>query len=231
MKFGLFRRKFGKFIVGMILVFFLSVVVYQAIIRFFSIDIIEVVGSDVQLIVDEKRISKNLLFFPSEKFRSEICRDNPFLSDVRFEKQYPHTLKIIPIVRTPFVRLKSDDRLVLLDSDAVVIEDGDRGLSLPLLVLPLSPFRVGQTITDSRITFLLAFVSAFHESIVPINTITEHDSSYFQVKTGKTDIYITQDKPANETIATLQTLIAGFRIKGTLPAVVDLRFDKPIIKI
>ena len=230
MNMGIVRRKFGTFFGFVFIACLLSIVLYWGTSKLFSIQVVEVIGEDVRVIVDEKKISKNLLFFPSDKLREDILRDNPLLLDVRFKKLYPHTLQIIPTPRVPFIRLQSADRLVLVDRDGVVLQDGDQGLSLPLIQLTLSPFRVGEVIPDKRIGMLLTFIDMFQESL-PIESITEYDSSSFQVKTGKTDIYITQDKPIQDTMATLQTLMAGFRIKGTLPAVVDLRFDKPIVKL
>jgi cell division septal protein FtsQ len=230
MKFGLFRRKFGKALIAVIIMMVASTGTYILLVRLFSIRYIEVIGSDVQVIVDQKRISKNLLFFPSDKFRSEILESNPLLSDVRFEKAYPSTLKIITTVRSPFVRLQSQDRLVLIDRTGIVLQDGDRNLPLPLIEMSLTPFRVGEKLNDPRVVLLLPFIDKFGESL-SITTVIEREGTYFQVKTAKTDIYITQDKPIDQTMATLQTLIDGFRIKGTLPAVVDLRFDKPIVKI
>jgi hypothetical protein len=229
MKYGLFRRKFGAYIVASVIVVALAVAAFFFVDRFFRITDITVVGSDVRVVVDEEKITKNLLFFPADKFRREILVDNPLLSDVRFEKQYPHTLQIIPVLRTPIARLLSDNRLVLIDREAVILEDGDRGLSLPLILLSLPPFRVGERLGDSRITFLLDFIT-YTSGFLTVNTAREVDGAYVQVKAGKTDILITHNKPIADTIATLQTLISGFRIKGTLPAVVDLRFDKPIVK-
>jgi hypothetical protein len=230
MKFGLFRRRFGKLFIAVLIIFACSISVFYITNRIFTIRYIEIAGNDVQVIVDEKRLSKNLLFFPSEKFRNEIIKSNPVLQDVRFEKKYPHTLRIIPVIRTPFVRLQTENRLVLVDRDGVVLQDGDHGLSLPICIVQIPPFHVGETLIDPKIQFLLAFVREIQESL-PIASIQQLDSTYYQVKVDKTDIYITQDKPVGETTSTLQTLIAGFRIKGTLPTVVDLRFDKPIVKI
>jgi cell division septal protein FtsQ len=227
---GFLKRRFGKIVILLILIIILSCSVFFIAKNIFTIRYIEVEGTDVLVSIDEKRLSKNLLFFPVEKFRSEIVKSNPVLQDVRFEKKYPHTLKIIPVVRTPFVRLSSGGRLVLLDKEGVVLQDGDRELSIPLLTLTVPLFHVGETLKDESVQFLLAFVLNMN-TLLLISSITQTDSAYYQVKTGITDIYITQGKPIGETTSTLQTLIAGFRIKGTLPAVVDLRFDKPIIKI
>ena len=227
---GTVRRKFGKAALIGVFILLVSYFLYLFVTRVFFIQTIEVVGQNIQVIVDNKKIPKNLLFFPSDRIRSEILKDNPLLSDIRFEKIFPHTLKIRPVVRTPFARLLSGDRMVLIDQGGVILTDGDQGLHLPLISLQLPPFRVGETLTTPSLKYVLAFLTGT-ESYGSPESIVGMDSSAFQVKMGKTDIFITQDKPVAETLTTLQMLIAGFRIKGTLPAVVDLRFDKPVVKL
>lgn len=195
----------------------------------FRIEKIEVEGSHVQVIVDEKRISRNLLFFPSEAFRSEILADNPWLSDIQFQKKFPHTLRIIPRLRTPYAILLTSDRIVLLDSEGMVLTYGDTGADLPRIHINIPNLRIGQIVTDTRAQFTLELIRKLKDTIV-VHSVTESDGSYVLVKSEQLNIFIPQDKPVGESIATLQTLLAGFRIKGTLPTVVDLRFDKPIIK-
>jgi hypothetical protein len=224
------RRKFGKIFLAILFILAASVLSYLCITRFFAIQIIEVVGQNVQVVIDNKKIPKNLLFFPSDLIRSEILHDNSLLGDIQFQKVFPHTLKIKPIIRTPFARLSADNRMVLIDHAGVVLQDGDNGSELSLIRVPLGPFRVGETIRDSKVQFALATLDAT-KTYLTVETITNTDGQTFLVKSAKTDIFITQDKPISETLATLQMLITGFRIKGTLPTVVDLRFDKPIVKI
>jgi hypothetical protein len=224
------RRKFGKIFFVILSALVTSVLLYQFITRFFSIQTIVVVGQNVQLVVDNKKIPKNLLFFPSERIRSEILHDNALLSDIQFQKVFPHTLQIKPIIRTPYARLLVNDRMVLIDRTGVVLQDGDDGKTLPLITVSIDPFRVGETLRSVKVQFALSVLTAMDQYIT-VKTIMNAEGNDFLIKDGKTDIFITQDKPVSETLATLQMLIAGFRIKGTLPTVVDLRFDKPIVKI
>lgn len=226
---GTFRRKFGKIIVFIIIVIMLTAAMARLGYQFFSIQTIQVVGSNVRAVVDQQKIPKNLLFFPSDKFRSEILATNLLLSDVRFVKLYPHTLIIIPVPRVPFARVRSGDRLVFVDATGIVLGEADNGSTLPLLDVQNIAIHTGEELTDNRISFLLQFVKQ-GSSLIPMSLITSVTDRQFLVKTDKTDIYITQDKSVSGTIATLQTLIEGFRIKGTLPSVVDLRFDKPVVK-
>jgi hypothetical protein len=227
---GPVRRKFGKLFLVTLSVLVLSVLLYLFITRIFSIQIIEVVGQNIYVVIDDKKIPKNLLFFPADRIRGEILHDNALLSDIQFQKVFPHTLIVKPIIRTPFARLMADNRLVLIDRTGVVLQDGDEGFPLALIRVPIERFRVGETLNNARVQFALVILDVT-KSYLKVETITNTDGSTFLVHDIKTDIFITQDKPVGETLATLQMLITGFRIKGTLPTVVDLRFDKPIVKI
>jgi len=224
------RRKFGKLIFLLFFTLAASVILYLFITRFFSIQTIIVDGQNVRLIIDNKKIPKNLLFFPSDRIRQELLRDNSLLADIQFQKVFPHILKIRPIIRIPFARLIVDGRLVLVDRSGVALQDGDGGLPLPLISVSINPFRVGETISDPKLQFALTILD-LTKPYLTVVSITNTDGSTFLVKDAKTDIFLTQDKQASGTLATLQMLITGFRIKGTLPTVVDLRFDKPIVKI
>ena len=227
---GVLRRKIGKTILFCIFIAVFSVLLYDMVNRLFSIQVIEVVGSGIQVLVDEKKISKTLLFFPSDRLREEVLHNNPLLADVRFQKKYPHTLAIIPTLRPAFVKLQAGNRLVLLDQRGIVLTDGDQGKNIPLFRFTLNGLKVGEKVSDPRVQLALSFVSGV-QGVMPVEMITEQDGPYIRVKSGKTDIFVPQDKELVDILATLQTLMAGFRIKGTLPEVVDLRFDKPVIKL
>lgn len=229
MQAGIVRRKFGRFILGICITLVVGFGLYQAGRWLFTIQAIEVVGDSVRLEIDNSRISRNLLFFPSQNMRAQILADNPLLADIKFEKKFPNILRVVPILRKPIARLRSYGRIVLVDREGVVLGDGDGGLNLPLIEVSVDQIKVGKKIEDPRATLAVRVLETFPDDI-PIERMTDQEGSYFLAKSPKLDIFIPQDKSAEETLATLQTLIAGFRIKGTLPTVVDLRFDKPVVK-
>ncbi len=229
MQTGIVRRKFGRIILSIIITLGTGYFLYRAGQWLFTIQSIEVVGDSVRLVIDEQRISRNLIFFPSENMRTEILSDNPLLSDIQFQKKFPNTLRVVPILRKPIVRLRSGTRMVLVDKEGVVLADGDSGLRLPLVEIVLENIRVGEKIVDPRALLAIAVIESFPGDI-PVESMTDQEGSYFLAKSPELNIFIPQDKDAKETLATLQTLLTGFRIKGTLPTVVDLRFDKPIVK-
>ena len=101
MKPGFFKRKVGKFFLACFVVILLSISFTILVRRLFALETIVVVGNNIHVLIDNKKLPNNLIFFPTEKIREQVLSDNPWLSDVQFQKAYPHTLKIIPTVRTP----------------------------------------------------------------------------------------------------------------------------------
>lgn len=225
---GTFRRRFGRLILTILVAGFLGFMLYWAGSRIFTIRKIEIVGQNILVVIDEKRISRNIIFFPTETIRREILSENPILKDVRFEKIYPGTLRIVPQIRDAIAVLYAKDRIAALARDGVVLGYGDPGKNLPRIIVDVDVLRVGQAINNPKVSAALASIEVLSRQM-EIREIIEHDESSIRVKTDKIDIIIVQDKSVSDTLSTLQMLLAGFRIKGTLPAVVDLRFDKPII--
>lgn len=211
-----FRRRFGRLIFVGMLVFFITTGLWIVVRREFKIQTIEVVGKEVIVKLDERRIDTNLLFFPTAKVRSDLLSENPLLKDVQFHKKYPATLVIVAIPRSPIARVALTGRTVLVDSEGVVL-----GLaSAKDEKLPL--------IEESNLKQSLGFLTHMKDMLL-VESITIIDSKTLLAKAGKLDIYIPQHIDLTSKATTLQTLIRGFRIKGILPKVIDLRFDKPIV--
>ena len=223
-----FVRKFGRIAAWIVFVVGVGVVVSFVLNRMLDIRSIEVTGGDVLLSIDEKELPKNLLFFPSEKVREKLLSEHPLLRDIRITKKFPHTLVIEPLIREAVARLARESQTVTIDSDGVVIPDVESPRVLPRIIQPGDAVHVGQKITDRMVQQSLLLIR--HLDVRwGIVSIEKRDDASITAYIGKTNTIITQDADMVSTAATLQTLLEGFRIKGTLPSVVDLRFDKPIV--
>lgn len=197
--------------------------------KFFEIKKVEVVGQGVNVEIDLAKIPNNLLFFPAEKLRQELYRSQPLLAQVTFQKKYPHTLVITALPRVPLARLQSDGRELLLDRDGVVIAQAGNEPMFPVLIFQLNSLpEAGEKINDQRVSQALNFIDVTREFWTS-ESITSLDSSSLRSKSDKTEIFFPQQGELQSRAATLQTLLTGFRIKGTLPSIVDLRFNKPIV--
>ncbi|MCX6794275.1 MAG: hypothetical protein NTY06_04205 [Candidatus Gottesmanbacteria bacterium] len=227
---AIFLRKFGRIVGYGVLFFLFSVSVYLFGNWIFTIKNIVVIGNNIQVKVDEARLPKTLLLFPSATLRLQLLADNPILSDIQFQKKYPHTLVIVPILRTAIVRLVATTREVLVDESGIVIADADASCPvLTQLVVPLQAVRIGETIADPRVIAGISFLKGIRD-ILPIRSISVEDERSLRAKSNTLDILFPQDGSISAILATLQTLLSGFKIKGTLPTFIDLRFNKPIVK-
>jgi hypothetical protein len=222
-------RKLKLRTVYVVVFFLISFVVYFVTTKVFTIREIRVVGDTIQVSVDEKKLPRTLLFFPADKIRAEILHDNPILADLRFEKQYPNTLVIVPTLRAKAALIITPTRRVFVDERGIVLTDADTSpLGLPQIAVNLSGLGIGKTIDDTRVRASLAFLSGI-QATVPMETVTISDDGVITAHTGNLDILFTQHGDIPTILTTLQTLLTGFRIKGTLPSVIDLRFDKPVV--
>lgn len=221
-------RKYGY----LTLIIFLAIAVSFGVYRFgnslFEIKSIEVEGAGVKVEVDEGRIARNLLFFPDDKLRQQILYDNPLVSDVSFQKKFPHTLVIVVEARKAIAVVKTPSGNMGIDKTGVLLSSTGKENMLPELHFDLPQAMIGQKISDRQILESLNFIKAT-QSFMPLSSI-EASGAALLAKSPKISILIAQKTNFTETAATLQTLLVGFRIKGNLPAIIDLRFDKPIVK-
>lgn len=222
-------RRFGKLAILILVVTLFVIGIFAIIDRVFRIQEIQVTGASVTVEVDPKKLTKNLLFFPRDLVRSELLSDNPLLSDVVITKKYPHTLIFTLSVRTPVARLQIISRQLLVDGRGVVLGENSAATNLlPVIAIPIEVAQPGATIQDARIISALSFIQEIGSSL-PLTQISAFDSTSLLAKIGNTDILFREDASMRETATTLQTIFSGFRIKGTLPTRIDLRFDKPIV--
>lgn len=232
---NVYVRRFGKYVAYGVIAVLLSIGLYFLSSFLFAIRTIEVASSDIKLEVDERRIPKNLLLFPAKKIADDLLIHNPLLSSISFIKKYPHTLVIVPQVRKPVARLITPDRRVLIDIEAVVLGEDDGVLALPSVEYPAVGLRVGGTVHDLGVVQAVRVMSVI-SSIISISRVVPLEERYLQAEgsvqssEGKQlRILFTHNQDISTLVTTLQTLMTGFRIKGTLPALIDLRFDKPIV--
>lgn len=226
---GTVRRKFGRLIFAIVFASISTSTLWVAIQKQFRIQKVEVVGAQFEVIIDEDKMNKNLLFFPAQKVRAQLLVQNPILKDIQIRKKFPHTIEIIAYARDPSARLTLSDHEVIVDNEGVVLGlAGAEHRVLPLLSLSISNGSLGTTIDDPNVRQSLAIVKGIGKDIAIIS-ITNIDSTTLLAKTDRVDIYFPQNGETSDKVATLQTLISGFRIKGNLPKVIDLRFDKPIV--
>ncbi len=220
-------RKFGRYVVLGGVVLILSGVVFWVVTHAFTLTTVEVIGDGFVMNIDDQKLSKNLLFLSTDKLQASLSEEYWLLSSIKVSKHYPHTLVISAKTRKPIASMATPFGLLLLDLDGVVV-DKESSVSLPLLEIPVATVAVGSKITDPATVAALGFLAQV-DGALPIERITINDSMSLVARTQTTDILFTHNANTVAIADTLQTLFDGFKIKGTLPTRVDLRFDKPVV--
>jgi len=144
-------------------------------------------------------------------------------------KKFPHSLFIRMALRKPFATIATAGRSILVDRDGVVLGEQTVQAALPILVFDVGDVGIGTAIREPLVEKSLALLRSVTGAVL-VERITSVDGATLRVYSENTEIILTHDADIADKAATLQTLIGGFRIKGKLPAVIDLRFDKPVVR-
>jgi len=191
---------------------------------------IEVMGKDIKLNVNREKLPNNLFFLDTEKLESQIEEDNPLIEKISIEKKYPNTIMMTVVKRSVIARLHNRYQKVLIDHNAMVVGDDVYAYGLPLIELDISHVNHGSTLTDQQVLQSIAFIELLNEQL-EVYKITNYNSSSLQATIEETDILFPQNGELEQKVSTLQILLAGFRIRGSLPKIIDLRYSKPVIQI
>ncbi len=221
-------KRMARMLLTLISVLILITLCSWLVIRAFTITNVLVQADGMVLTIDKSKFTQNLLFLPVSEMESELLREYPLLSGVKFEKRFPHTLVIHLTKRAAVVNLRSQRTVYALEEHGMVVDIGVDPSSLPVLVFDVGEMGLGSEVQDPRVLSSITFVQGLGKNIF-IQRISERDSHSLQAAYGNTNIFLPQTGDLAAKADTLQIIIEGFRIKGTLPAVIDLRYEKPII--
>jgi hypothetical protein len=225
------RRKFGRVIALLLFVISSVYVLYIFCIQYFTLRNIEVVGDGIQIVINQAKMEHNLLFIRPEKIKSEVLAVNNQIENITIRKRYPDTLILTVVLRKAVARLTTSARTVVVDSRGVLLGYSLKSSdSLPLMAFGVSDITDGMTFTDTRVLSGIAIIRDI-ASVIPIFSLYVNDSSSIRAVCRETSILLPLNLEYSASAATLQTLIARFRMKGSMPTSIDLRFDKPVIRM
>lgn len=221
-------RKFGRGVITLVGIGFVCGFFSWGIIRVFTITNIEVIGEGITIEVDAAKLPRNLLLFPVGQVTADLMRDNALVGDVIIKKKYPNTLQITAVARKPFVIAGIQEERYFLDEQGIVLKKYPIETGLPVVRIALTQGEPGVKISDQAV---LAAVNFLRETrtFISIREIIQYDTMSLRAQSTTMSIVFAQSSDIQTAARTLQTVLAGFRIKGTLPTTVDLRFDKPVV--
>ena len=221
-------RKFGRIVAFIIVVLLVSGAFSWGVNAVFTIRSVEVAGVGIAITVDQAKFQKNLLFFPVDQMTQQILNEYPLIGSVIIKKKYPSTLIITAVPRRPFAIAGIGHETYTLDGDGVVLSQYTNQRNLPTINIAMPALQPGSQISDPVVTAAIHFLRET-ASIVTVSEVDIFDASSLKARAGSMSILFPQNADIPVLARTLQTVTAGFRIKGKLPETIDLRFDKPVV--
>lgn len=156
---------------------------------------------------------------------------NPRVKSVTIEKILPDTLRIDVKARIPKAYVKDSLRTQYIDDDGVLLPvERESEIKLPVIIAQNTIF-FGTEKTDWRLIKAVSILTQMEKESISIDQIViDSEKSVFHVYLNtKSEIIIPQSADPKVTAASLQTIIARFRIEGKFISKVDFQFDKPIV--
>ncbi len=200
----------------------------------FRIRRIEIIGSDIKISIDPKKLGTLLPFIATSSIANEIRFAHPELSQVEIYKKYPGTLVLDLVSKTPMASVAYENGYAMVDETGFVLSSYQESKPVdikPILYGCTVPIVVNQKITDIQCVHGLTLIRALFNAGENITELTIRDREYYQFKLGKSDIFIAHDADIPGIVTTLQTIMNRFRMKGTTPARINLRFAKPVVEM
>lgn len=213
-----------------ILLFIISstILIAYGLVRLTTIRKIKVSGAAYQVNIAWDQYPSSLLLFPVKKAEREIVTRFATIDAVSINRQWPDTLAIELTLREPVATMPSEDgRYLLIDRHGVAYADLQNE-SVPRIETQ-TRLVLGKQVINARILPLFEFLYHAPER----NTIRSIQiaslSGEIRIQYPETTVHVGSESNPVQTAETLQSLFIGFRMKGSMPREIDLRFSQPVV--
>lgn len=194
----------------------------------FRLETIEVIGTGAVFSANTEKLSTNVLFFPTKTLEDDLRTQYPLFQSVRVFKKFPHTIGIAYTLRNPKGYVQSLGHTYGVDDDGIILGEYLPPFVHPVMMFDIGIQSIGVRVTDARVRAAQEFLLAL-DSTLEVSFVKEYSSNAFEARIDSLRILVPVEGNMEEKARALLFLTNGFRIKGVLPSIVDLRFSKPII--
>lgn len=238
-----FWRRINKYIFLLVttIVFFSVLVLINQVFLIRKIEIFGLPKNKTLLGLNRYR-ERNLLFLSAKEEEDRIREINPQIKSAVVEKIFPNVLRIRVVLYEPFVALRVKEGFFILSEDGrILFKEKEKKDSLPVInyyqLLNYQFFQPGDRVDYTDLAAALHFLNSVLDLGLEVTTvdISGFDMIGFKLrnkadKKGVKRIIFSARKKREKQDYELETIVKQFMIEGRDFRVIDLRFDKPIIK-
>lgn len=177
-------------------------------------------------------LGKNIISLSPQKTEALIKEELPGIDQVKLEKKLPDKLIVHLVKRKPIAVIEANGEYYQVDYQGVILAKLDQPTDLPLIVSGEFSVTVdNRQFKSDLVLSSLDFLYQLLISNIEARRIEITDSRELTVflKTGP-KVLISLNKNIKEQVDSLQLILERAKIEGKQIELIDLRFDKPIIK-
>lgn len=193
-------------------------------------------NSKTKIIGTSSLKNKNLLLLNLAELEREIIQKNPSVKSVEITKIYPNKLRLIITKDKSIIAVKADlGYLYLSDKGKIISKQKDFDKKLPLVnyyqKVYFANYQSGQKINYREIISVLELVKKAKNLGLTVDTVDIVGTYMVAFNLEEKKIIFSLEKKLEEQEYELETIVKQFRIEGKEFISLDLRFNKPVIKI
>jgi len=200
----------------------------------FSVSAIEVVGT--KKIKGLSALSGKLIFFIFSSYSQRLYENNPTIKSVRLIKILPNKIRIEAEEYNPVACFAVDNGFFFLAVDGRILEKGRQAKAgLPIIhyyqKFYFDEYRAGDKLKFKDLLQSLYLADKLRYLGINIEVIDISGLDMLIFNSGDKKYFFTTDKDKELLYQEFKTIIERFKIEKTEYESIDLRFDKPIIKL
>lgn len=225
-------QKNNIFFLLFVLIFFISLLLLN---QFFSLSFFEIRGVEkIDGLSDLK--SRNILFLNLQTEQKKLSTINPNLKQIEIVKIYPNKLLIRAKKNKEIAQLQVGEGFFYLSQDGhILIKKREKNKDMPVIYyyqkLNYNNFSTGDKIGRVDIEYALFFIERFADLGFSTLSVDITSLNMLILNSSQKKFYLTTDKSRESQYLDLKNIVQRFKMEGVSYESVDLRFDKPIVKL
>jgi len=191
---------------------------------------------NIKLIGLESLKNLNLIFFDPKTAEIDIVQKNPSIKTVNITKKYPDKIIIDIEKDQPIAVLRADQGFFFLSAEGkIIFKKKDNDTRLPLINYYQNfyyyQYQAGEKIDYDEVLASVDFLKRTDSLGLKVDTVDISGVHMVAFNLGDKKILFSLEKDRRVQDFQLETIIKQFKIEGKEFFSLDLRFDKPVIKL
>ncbi len=234
-------KKYSLFKNLLFLIFFsgLTFLLLLIFVSFFEIKKIKVITNSAKDVkyLNDVFIGENIVFLNLKKIEKRLLELNPKFRNIKIEKKYPDTLQLRIELDSSIAKLVVDQGFFYLNKNGRILrkETNRKNNDLPVInfyqKLNYTSYAPGDYITYNELKTALLFIEALKGLELQVVNVDINGLNMIRLNLKTGVVLATTEKDIKVQIYQLEKIIKQFGIEGKEFETLDLRFDKPVVKI